>query len=86
MHRPDVPGLPLGSMTDVELIAWAAGYLAGSAAAARDPELEAPPARTWSLRDLERAGRRRIWDLMVLAGEVPTEEEIERRLWEHPKS
>lgn len=68
-----------------ELIAWAAGYLAGAAAAARDPDLEAP-ARRWSVRDLERAGRRRLWDLMVLAGEVPTEEEIERRLWEHPNT
>lgn len=73
-------------MTDDELVAWAAGYLAGAAAAARDPEFEAPPARRWSVRDLERAGRRRIWDLMVMAGEVPTEEEIERRLWEHLNS
>lgn len=76
----------LAAMTDDELVAWGVGYLAGAAAVARDPELEAPPARKWSLRDLERAGRRRIWDLMVLAGEVPTEEEIERRLWEHPRS
>lgn len=73
-------------MTDDELVAWGVGYLAGAAAAGRDPELEAPPARKWSLRDLERAGRRRIWDLMVLAGEVPTEEEIERRLWENQRS
>lgn len=70
-------------MDERELIAWTVGYLAGAAAAARDPDLEAPPARRWSVRDLERAGRRRLWDLMVLAGEVPTEEEIERRLWEH---
>lgn len=73
-------------MDERELIAWAAGYLAGAAAAARDPEFEAPPARRWSVRDLERAGRRRIWDLMVLAGEVPTEDEIERRLWEQHRS
>jgi hypothetical protein len=30
---------------------------------------------------LERAGRRRLWDQMVLAGEYPDPEEIERRLW-----
>lgn len=72
-------------MTDDELIAWAAGYVAGWSGSDASAELDGrpAPARTWSLRDLERAGRRRIWDLMVLAGEVPTEEQIERRLWEH---
>lgn len=76
------------SMSDDELIAWARGYVAGWSSSDELAELDGrqAPARTWSLRDLERAGRRRLWDQMVLRGEFPDLEEIERNLWIQPRS
>lgn len=66
---------------------WARGYLAGWDRGRELEPLEQPaPARTWSLRDLERAGRRRMWDQMVLRGEFPDLEEIERNLWTQQNS
>lgn len=75
-------------MTDDELVAWAAGYVAGWTSSDELAELDGrpEPPKLNLVRDIERAGRRRMWDLMVLAGEYPDPEEIERRLWEHRKS
>lgn len=65
---------------------WARGYLAGWDRGELEPLEQPAPARTWSLRDLERAGRRRMWDQMVLRGEFPDLEEIERNLWTQQNS
>ena len=75
-------------MTDDELVAWASGYVSGwdRSDVLAETEERPAPARRWSVRDLERAGRRRLWDQMVLAGEYPDPDEIEARLWEHLKS
>lgn len=70
-------------LTPRELARWTAGYLAGwdrsDELAALDGRPE--PAYRVSIRDMERAGRRQLWDAMVRAGEYPDPEEIERRLW-----
>jgi hypothetical protein len=65
------------------LHAWALGFLAGwdRADELAGHDGQPAPARIPIVRTLERAGRRRLWDLMVLAGEDPDPDEIERRLW-----
>jgi hypothetical protein len=74
-------------MSDDELIRWAEGYLAGAYRQAtldqrEDYDYEQYAARVRAgFRTSERAARSKIWRAMVLAGETPTDEEIERRLW-----
>ncbi|HEX6748811.1 MAG TPA: hypothetical protein VF092_16050 [Longimicrobium sp.] len=82
-----MPGAGVLGVSPEELSAWAQGYLAGwdraDAAAGRDLPHE-EPVKLHLVRGIERAGRRQLWDLMVMAGEYPDPEEIERRLWTHP--
>lgn len=87
---PDAEGRPAvlepmpPEMPDDELISWAQGYLAGL-----DRGEQRPPADDddyaaivrAGFRVSERAARSKIWRAMVLAGETPTDDEIERRLW-----